>query len=168
MSLIFENVERFVAGTVGEPGARAFYIQVRSGRRLATIALEKLQVAALAEQLQVIIKDLVKRDLTLRIAPSSRDDAPLELPIESEFIAGSISMAWDETDLLLTIDFFEIEREELELPLSLSVKLTLQLCDAFIKRSNALVGAGRLPCPFCGLPIDSGGHLCPRANGYRR
>ena len=39
---------------------------------------------------------------------------------------------------------------------------------AFAQRSKALVNAGRLPCPFCGIPIDPRGHLCPRANGYRR
>jgi len=24
------------------------------------------------------------------------------------------------------------------------------------------------PCPFCGGPVDPAGHLCPRANGFRR
>ena len=24
------------------------------------------------------------------------------------------------------------------------------------------------PCPFCGGPMDPTGHLCPRANGFRR
>ena len=27
---------------------------------------------------------------------------------------------------------------------------------------------GRPPCPFCGGPLDPEGHLCPRANGFRR
>jgi hypothetical protein len=31
-----------------------------------------------------------------------------------------------------------------------------------------VVNAGRAPCPFCGSPIDPAGHLCPRANGFRR
>jgi len=39
---------------------------------------------------------------------------------------------------------------------------------AFVKRALALVAAGRPPCPFCGFPLDPGGHVCPRANGYRR
>ena len=33
---------------------------------------------------------------------------------------------------------------------------------------SAVVSAGRPPCPFCGGPLDPGGHVCPRANGYRR
>jgi len=31
-----------------------------------------------------------------------------------------------------------------------------------------VVAAGREPCPFCGGPMDPQGHLCPRANGFRR
>jgi hypothetical protein len=30
------------------------------------------------------------------------------------------------------------------------------------------VSAGREPCPFCGSPLDPTGHVCPRANGFRR
>ena len=47
MSFIFETVERFIAGTVGEPGERAFFIQARNGARLISVALEKAQVGAL-------------------------------------------------------------------------------------------------------------------------
>jgi uncharacterized repeat protein (TIGR03847 family) len=44
----------------------------------------------------------------------------------------------------------------------------LGYAESFVKRAIAVVGAGRVPCPFCGGPIDPSGHLCPRANGYRR
>ena len=39
---------------------------------------------------------------------------------------------------------------------------------AFARRCTRLVQAGRPPCPFCGGPLDPTGHICPRANGYRR
>ncbi|HUR73309.1 MAG TPA: DUF3090 family protein [Sporichthya sp.] len=39
---------------------------------------------------------------------------------------------------------------------------------AFAKRANSVVSAGRPACPFCGLPLDPAGHICPRSNGYRR
>ena len=42
------------------------------------------------------------------------------------------------------------------------------LARAFVKRAQAVVAAGRPPCPFCGSPLDPDGHLCPRANGFRR
>lgn len=168
MSFLFDSVERFIAGTVGTPGEREFFIQARNGNRLTTVAVEKLQVGALAERLEIVINDLRKNDSSIRITPSEVDDAPLELPIESEFIVGAISMAWDEVSQLMSIELFEIATDETESSNSLKVQLSISMCSAFVKRSKALVSAGRLPCPFCGIAIDPQGHLCPRANGYRR
>jgi len=34
--------------------------------------------------------------------------------------------------------------------------------------ASAVVSAGRPPCPFCNQPLEPSGHICPRANGYRR
>ncbi|MDP1852045.1 MAG: DUF3090 family protein [Candidatus Planktophila sp.] len=168
MSFLFDSVERFVAGTVGQPGERAFFLQARDGNRLVTVAIEKLQVAALAERLEIIINGFRKNDVSIRSVTNEIDDAPLELPIESEFEVGSISISWDDSKKMMSIELLEIATEEIETPNSLRVQLNISMCSAFIKRSKALIGAGRLPCPFCGMPIDPQGHLCPRANGYRR
>ena len=168
MSFFFDSVERFVAGTVGQPGERAFFIQARNSNRLVTVAIEKLQVAALAERLEIIINDLRKNDSDIRQLTTEVDDAPLELPIDSEFEVGSISMSWDESSQLISIELFEIATDEAENQDYLRVNLSISMCSAFIKRSKALIAAGRLPCPFCGIAIDPQGHLCPRANGYRR
>jgi uncharacterized repeat protein (TIGR03847 family) len=48
------------------------------------------------------------------------------------------------------------------------IHLDLSMALAFAQRTLALVAAGRPLCPFCISPIDPRGHLCPRANGYRR
>jgi uncharacterized repeat protein (TIGR03847 family) len=37
----FEPVERFVVGTIGEPGERSFFLQARTGARLVSVLLEK-------------------------------------------------------------------------------------------------------------------------------
>ncbi len=50
----------------------------------------------------------------------------------------------------------------------LRVSLAGAAARAFAKRALAVVGAGRPPCPFCTFPLDPEGHICPRANGYRR
>lgn len=168
MSFEFESLERFVAGTVGQPGERAFFIQARDGSRLVTVAVEKLQVAALAERLEIIIKEFRKNDSSVQLLTNETDDAPLELPIEPEFEVGSISISWDESKKLMSIEFLEIDTGEIETLNSLQVQMDIAMCNSFIKRSKALISAGRLPCPFCGIPIDPQGHLCPRANGYRR
>ena len=168
MSFIFNSVDRFVAGTVGQPGERAFFIQVRKGARLTTVALEKTQVSALAERLETVLNDLRKTDFSLRITALPTDDGPLEVPIESEFEVGTISLSWDHSDSTMSIELFELTSEDVEAKTSLRVQLSISMCDAFIKRTKALVGAGRPACPFCGLPVDPQSHLCPRANGYRR
>ena len=48
------------------------------------------------------------------------------------------------------------------------VKITAAYARDFVARAQALVSAGRPPCPFCLQPLDPAGHICPRANGYRR
>ena len=168
MSFVFDAVERFIAGTVGEPGERAFFIQARNGARLISVALEKAQVSALAERLEFVVNDLKKNGFSQMSNRQARDDGPLEQPIESEFDVGAISIAWDGESKVMGIEFFEISTEGSQTNLSLKVSIDLGMCDAFVQRSKALIRAGRIPCPFCGIPIDPQGHLCPRANGYRR
>ena len=51
----FEPPERFVAGTVGAPGERTFFLQARGGGRLVSVALEKVQVSLLAEKLEELL-----------------------------------------------------------------------------------------------------------------
>jgi uncharacterized repeat protein (TIGR03847 family) len=48
------------------------------------------------------------------------------------------------------------------------VKISPSYARDFVARAQALVAAGRPPCPFCLQPLDPNGHICPRANGYRR
>jgi uncharacterized repeat protein (TIGR03847 family) len=48
---LFERPRRFVAGTVGTPGERTFYLQAADGARVISVALEKHQVAVLADRI---------------------------------------------------------------------------------------------------------------------
>ena len=56
----YDPPDRFVAGTVGEPGHRTFYLQASGGGRVTSVALEKLQVAALAERVDEILDELLR------------------------------------------------------------------------------------------------------------
>jgi uncharacterized repeat protein (TIGR03847 family) len=47
----YDPPERFVAGTVGQPGERTFYLQASAAGRVTSVALEKVQVSLLAERL---------------------------------------------------------------------------------------------------------------------
>ena len=116
----------------------------------------------------MVINNLRRSDPSLRALPTPRDAEALETPIEPEFEVGAISIAWDENVEKMSVELFEITTAQEEAQNSLKIFADISTCMAFVKRSQALVNAGRLPCPFCSIPIDPVGHLCPRANGYRR
>jgi uncharacterized repeat protein (TIGR03847 family) len=178
----FDPVERFVAGTVGEPGERTFFLQARTGKRVTSIVVEKAQVFVIAERMGLLLRELRRNDPSMRIdlgATSALDDQPLEQPIFEEFRAGVMALTWLGDRELISIELQALpesgeESDELfsdddeSAPDLLRVILTLAQAEAFAKRCFAVVNAGRLPCPFCGLPLDPRGHVCPRANGYRR
>jgi uncharacterized repeat protein (TIGR03847 family) len=165
----FTNPQRCVAGTIGEPGERAFFIQARSDNRVVSVALEKAQVQAVATRLEVMIAEVRKSNPLIAIQSLPVDDAPLDTPVDEEFQVGAISLAWDEDQQLITLELYELEEDEEDAEGDvLEINFSLGVGSSFVNRSKALVNAGRVPCPFCGIPIDPRGHLCPRANGYRR
>jgi uncharacterized repeat protein (TIGR03847 family) len=169
MRHVFSRPERFVTGTVGEPGERAFFLQFRSSTRLFSVAVEKSQVQAITARLDVMIAEIRKANPLIIVEKFPTDDAPLESPVDTEFQIGAMSLAWDEETSLICIELYELEDDEEESEGEVAeLNITIGMAAAFSTRSKAVVNAGRLPCPFCGIPIDPRGHLCPRANGYRR
>jgi uncharacterized repeat protein (TIGR03847 family) len=187
--LVFEYdpPERFVAGTVGEPGQRTFFLQAIGDGRTTSVALEKQQVAVLAERVEALLDEVVRRSAGETSVPAvtpadGADMEPLASPIEEEFRVGTMALAWDPDDEVVVIeaqamtDADEDEDEESPLiaddaeegPPLLRVRISGTAARAFVTRAQAVVAAGRPPCPFCGGPLDAGGHVCPRANGYRR
>jgi uncharacterized repeat protein (TIGR03847 family) len=182
----FDPPERFVAGTVGPPGQRTFFLQARTGPRVTSVALEKQQVSVLAERIDELLDELLSAsevDSTIPAIPpvSLEDNAPLEQPIVEEFRAGTMTLSWDADDERVVVEVFPYSEEAVAEPGTpedeivepepeemLVVRLPAGLARAFSKRAQAVVSAGREPCPFCGSPLDPSGHLCPRANGFRR
>ncbi|GAA1773309.1 DUF3090 domain-containing protein [Nocardioides hankookensis] len=186
----FDPPERFVAGTVGPPGQRTFFLQARSGARLVSVALEKQQVQALAERIDELLDEVLTSthgDASIpAMAPLGLDDSdPLEQPIEEEFRAGTMTLSWDSSDERLVIEVFpyseaavitpeqvaDLDEEDFEEPEPdevFLVRIPAGTARAFVKRAEQVLGAGRPDCPFCGGPVDPEGHLCVRANGFRR
>jgi uncharacterized repeat protein (TIGR03847 family) len=188
---LFDPPERFVAGTVGQPGQRTFFVQARAGMRVTSVALEKQQVQILAREVDELLDKLIESGETRGTVPAVTpvdltDNEPLDSPIEEEFRAGTITLSWDVEDERVVIEVFAIteadaevdesgltgepivEAIELEPEEMLLVRMTAGQARAFCSRAATVVEAGREPCPFCGGPIDPTGHLCPRANGFRR
>lgn len=172
----FDSPQRFVAGTVGEPGARTFFLQARDATQLVSVALEKQQVEALAERVDELLDQVMAESGTRAVVPAVApldlvDDGPLEQPITEEFRAGTMTLSWDPDDERVVIEVFPVGEEPedgAEPPEMLVVRLQPGQARAFAQRSGKVIEAGRPTCPFCGQPIDPEGHLCVRANGFRR
>src|SRR5579859_5558418 len=174
---LYDPPQRFVAGAVGQPGERTFYLQATDGSRVTSVSLEKFQVSQLAERLDELLDEVLRRTGVQSSASAGpADDGPLDLPLMEEFRVGAIALAWDgETDHVV-IEAQEESESPVE-PLSeevpadgpgvLRVRLTPGAARAFAQRALRIVAQGRPPCPLCGLPLDATGHVCPRQNGYR-
>ncbi|KAB1128362.1 DUF3090 domain-containing protein [Micromonospora sp. DT46] len=188
----FEPPERFVAGTVGPPGERTFFLQARGGGRLVSVALEKVQVSLLAEKLEELLSEAQRRfgvDLPEPVAVVGDND-PLDTPVDEEFRVGTLGLAFDVDTATVVIEAIAVGEAEVEVELGepddddedaededeepdedldrLRVRLTPEATRQFIERARRVVNAGRPPCPLCGQPLDPAGHLCPRHNGYHR
>jgi uncharacterized repeat protein (TIGR03847 family) len=184
----YDAPDRFVAGTVGQPGERTFFLQAREGNRMTSVACEKQQVSVLAEHLDRVLDEVLRRSAGgADVPPASskaRDTDPLDAPITEEFRVGTMTIAWDPSIDRIVIELFsnvdvEVEStqepppatveesDEIEADEVFVVKITASYARDFVARAQALVAAGRPSCPFCLQPIDPQGHICPRANGYR-
>jgi uncharacterized repeat protein (TIGR03847 family) len=184
---IFDPPDRFVAGTVGEPGERTFFLQAREGGRVVSVVLEKVQVAVLAERLGALLDELDLRGIVEPAEPEPVADAaadppldsgPLDEPLNEAFRAGSLTLGWDggaERVLVEAraqdedgeaIDPDEDDEEDDEGPDLLRVRMTAAAARSFVARAAQVVAAGRPPCPLCGAPLDPLGHICPRRNGH--
>ena len=102
----FEPPERFVAGTVGPPGERTFYLQARGGGRLVSVVLEKVQVTLLAEKLEELLAEAHQRFALELPGPSTAppDNEPLDSPVDEEFRVGTLGLAFDVEDNTVIIE----------------------------------------------------------------
>lgn len=193
----YDSPDRFVAGTVGQPGERTFFLQAREGNRITSVVVEKQQVSVLAEHLDKVLDEVLRRSGPAAQVPPAHDRPndtdPLDAPITEEFRVGTMTIAWDAEIHKIVIELFsnvdsDVSADEDDDDLGLSaaaaaalegndevnadevfvVKITPGYARDFVARAQALVAAGRPPCPFCLQPLDPAGHICPRANGYRR
>ena len=176
MIRIYKDLSRFTVGTIGLPGERTFFMQIRKGTEVLSASIEKSQVAAMSERIHYMLKEIrLAHPLTQRPV-LIRDSLPLDTPVMDEFRIGSIAIFYDEDSELIQIDLRELNfnseevhdeetSDDVEI---LRIFITATQALIFSDRADLVVAAGRQPCPFCGLPIDPQGHLCARANGYRR
>lgn len=185
----FDPPRRFVAGTVGPVGQRAFFLQATDGARVVTVGLEKEQVSILADRINDVLDELAPAQAIEPGQPggAGEDTEPLETPFDEDWRVQTLALSWDEDARRLVIECHDHDPDDPDDPddvdgpdevadpdtpsvtrNSLRVTLDPASARAFARRSSKLVAAGRPPCPFCAGPLDPSGHICPRANGYRR
>ncbi|MGY5317935.1 DUF3090 domain-containing protein [Neomicrococcus lactis] len=171
----FDWPDRFVVGTIGVPGARTFYLQVRAGAQLISFVLEKQQSTDLAEKIDEILDELRSLEGNPYSVPTSTpielvDNEPLE-PAHEQFRIGIMSLGWDPTSAQIILeaypvtivdaeDEFSLEQDSGDADEVLRVRIPVGAARAFAKRTREVVGAGRPACPLCGFPMDPDGHVC--------
>ena len=177
---VFRSPDRFLAGTIGQPGEREFFLQVVDGRRVLSVACEKQQVAVLADRLGSLITEVARRfgAQAGRRRPRRRPTTPLATPVDAEFRVGTMGLAWDGEGSQVIVELLALSEEEVgedivledreDGPDALRVFLSLGEARDFAKHAEQVVAAGRPPCPLCSNPLDPEGHICPRLNGYHR
>lgn len=187
---LFNPPDRFIAGTIGEPGNRTFFLQGRDGARIVSVSLEKVQVAAMADRLGRLLVELDERGIVdLGPTPPVEDVAPLDEPLSETFRAGTLTLGWDGDLERIIIEARAITEDDdaddedaddesvaaaieqllsaddVDGPDVLRVHLSAVQARSFVERALRVVRSGRLPCPLCGNPLDPQGHICPRRNG---
>ena len=177
---VFRTPDRFVAGTIGEPGSRAFYLQAVHEARIVSVSLEKQQVRVLADRIGMLLDEVHRRfGAEIPPDPADVDDTnPLVMPVDAEFRVGTMGLGWDAESGAVVVELLAVTDAEFdesvvlddaeEGPDAVRVFLTPIQARQFAARSERVIAAGRPPCPLCGEPLSPQGHMCIRTNGYRR
>ena len=171
-----EDVDALGTGAVGEPGKRAFYIQARTEHAQLTVLVEKEQVALLSTE-AVAFLDRIADEFPE--APIAMPDASATLrePTVPLFRARLIGLGFDPERELVLIELRERPADEDDEELEVApaeddeeagyvarIYATRAQVRAMAARGADAVAGGRPPCPLCEMPMDPGGHNCPRWN----
>lgn len=160
----YDAVDEFAVGALGEPGARVFLLQCRTGEERITIKLEKQQAQAMALYLRRVLDDLPAVQAPVVAAA-------LEPPFDTEFVLGEIGLGYEREGARVLVQLDEVETLDDEgeivpdaprghVRVFLSAAQALAFCD----QSDNAVAGGRPTCRWCDLPINADGHLCPKMN----
>ncbi|MEM7143233.1 MAG: DUF3090 family protein [Actinomycetota bacterium] len=160
----FRDLEFFTVGTLGPKGQREFFLQGRAEGELLSLKMEKQQVSALADYLDQVLTDLPDAE---GFDEPAADDMTLREPVIAAFTVGSLGIAYaEEIDRLIVMaeavpETDDDDEEVAQARFSLSRSQVVGL----IHRARDLVSAGRLPCPYCGRPLEPrNGDWCPCQN----
>ena len=113
---VFRSPDRFIAGTVGQPGDRTFYLQAVHETRVISVMLEKQQVQILADRIGALLEEVHRRFGTPLPAELSRveDLSPLVMPVDAEFRVGTMGLGWDSESEAVVVELLAITEGEFD------------------------------------------------------
>jgi len=161
----FDEVDTFTVGTIGRPGARTFYLQIRADEQRITIKCEKQQTAAIAQYLGKVLADLPPPED--RPIPGAMK---MVEPVDPVFTLGPIGLGFDRSNDRILLQLEELgEVDDEGQPLDdegghVRIHVTRSQAAAFATHAARVIESGRPDCEWCGAPMDPDGHFCPRMN----
>jgi len=159
--------ERFMAGAIGEPGQRTFYIYIEAAGTPHWFLLEKGQVEALARQsLDAIERSgLPVDDEAVEHLVSGYGEVPWPTtPEEIRFRVAGMALRLDEGSSLVSIILEAGDEDAAGGPTTFEV--APEQLRAMSIHALGEVHRGRPICPRCRLPEEPDGHRCPSSNGH--
>lgn len=158
----FDPTPDFGVGTIGEPGARQFFLRGGNGDQTLVLACEKAHVQGLTVRIRQLLLD---QGVELGL-PDPRPPQPAE-PATIDWRIGELGLGWHDRRERFVIVVREVPVEEGAELAAARFWLTQRQVVRFLAQAESVLSQGRPLCPNCGLPIDPGGHPCPAANGSR-
>lgn len=163
-SIDLDPVDGIGVGTIGPPGQRQFFLRASTESETIVLYCEKFHVQGLI----VRIRQLLEAQ-GLGSPPESVQLPPAD-PGDPEWSVGQLGLGYHENRRLFVIVARQAPVTEDEDPADLATArfwATPEQVMAFTRQAETVLTAGRPTCPYCGLPIDAGGHPCPAGNGSR-
>ncbi len=157
-SFSFDRPDFFVAGAVGEPGQRVFYLQAGQDDRVVALRCEKQHVMALAHHLEELFADLPP-------AAPDPESRTLREPVETTWLVGTLAFGFDPTGDRIMVIASELTDDDDGAEARFAI--TRAQAMSLIATTEELLAGSRPSCRICGLPMDPEGHVCPRSNGHR-
>ena len=178
----FHDTDAVATGAVGEPGARAFYLQARNSEAQLTVLVEKEQIALLAKEAGTFL-DRLAEEFPEDVNPPWIESATLREPTVPLFRARLIGLGFDPENGLVLLELREhaegdddpagdddsdgdddLVDDAHDHGYVARIYATRPQVRALIALGSTIVAAGRPPCPLCTMPMDPSGHRCPRWN----
>lgn len=155
------EVLRFRAEALGEPGQRRFRLVVVVNDETCIIWMEKQQMQALGLAIGQILEQVPSSgpDIGSGNPPGDFDETT-----SNQFRLGRVELGFDESGDSILIHVYDIQEDESDT--GLRMRFSRSQARELIRDAAALAAAGRPMCPMCGDPMEPGGHVCPEQNGH--